>query len=191
MLRKLSAWLLRALGWRVEGFNPRQLDKYIIIVIPHTSNWDFPLGLLVRSAWRLEEVKFLAKDSLFRPPFGRLFRWLGGYPVDRSRRNNYVDTVADIFRRHERFAITIAPEGTRSKVHRLRTGFYYIARKAEVPIVMAKFDFGKKVVTFSEPFRPTDDKEADFAFIRNFYKDARGKNPELGIWYRADAPSSA
>ncbi len=187
MFRKISAWLLHLWGWRVEGFNPRQLDKYIIIVIPHTSNWDFPLGLLVRHAWRLDEVKFLAKDSLFKPPFGWLFRWLGGYPVDRSRRNNYVDTVAGIFRRHDRFAITIAPEGTRSKVDRLRTGFYYIARKAKVPIIMVKFDFGKKVVSFSKPFWPTDDKDADFAAIRHFYKDARGKNPELGIWYEADA----
>lgn len=185
MRKRISAWLLRLLGWRVEGFNPRQLDKYIIIVIPHTSNWDFPLGLLVRNAWELNEVKFLAKDSLFKPPLGWLFRWLGGYPVDRSKRHNYVDAVADIFDRHERFAITIAPEGTRSKVDRLRTGFYYIALKAKVPIIMAKFDFGNKVVTFSEPFWPTGDKEADFARIREFYKDAKGKNPELGIWYGA------
>ncbi len=183
MLKQLSSWLLHLLGWRIEGFNPKQLDKYIIIAIPHTSNWDFPLGLLVRNAWELNEVKFLAKDSLFKPPFGWLFRWLGGYPVDRSKRNKYVDTVADIFDQHERFAITIAPEGTRSKVDRLRTGFYYIARKAQVPIIMIKFDFGKKKVTFSPPFYPTNDKAADFAHIRAFYKGVQGKNPELGIWY--------
>lgn len=107
-------------------------DKFVIAVIPHTSSWDFPLGLLVRSVMDID-VKYLGKDSLFKGPFGGLFRWLGGYPVDRSKNNNFVDTVIDIFKREEKFSTAIAPEGTRKKVDQLKTGFYYIAKGRVFP----------------------------------------------------------
>jgi 1-acyl-sn-glycerol-3-phosphate acyltransferase len=181
MFKAISKFLLRRLGWKIvleyEGQLP---DKYVFIAIPHTSGWDFPLGILVRSAlgW---DVKYIGKDSLFRPPLGWLMRWLGGYPVDRSRRNNYVEAVADIFRSKSAFAICIAPEGTRKKVTELKTGFYYIALAAQVPIVMGKLDWGKKEVAISQPFTPSGDKETDFNFILNYYKGAKGRHPELGI----------
>lgn len=177
MFSKLSAFILRLWGWTVRGTYPHHLKKYIIIVMPHTSAWDLPLGFLLRSMWK-SDVKFLGKAELFRPPFGFLFYWLGGYPVERSQRHNYVDTVANIFKSKDRFSITIAPEGTRKKVDRLKTGFYYIAKAANVPIVMCKFDFGRKTVEIAEPFYPSWNRDADFQVIYHFFKGATGKIPE-------------
>lgn len=179
-MQVISKILLHWWGFRLEGDPSNQLPHRIFAVIPHTSNWDFPLGLLVRSAAGIQ-VKFIAKDSLFKPPFGFVFRWLGGYPVDRSQSHNYVEAVAELFQTTPELAIAIAPEGTRKKVERLRTGFYHIARMAQVPIIMTKFDFGRKVVAFSPPFYPSQDKVRDFEKMTEFYRDARGRNPELGF----------
>lgn len=180
MFSALSSWILKLFGWKVTGHFPNNVPKYIIIVIPHTSNWDFPLGLLVRSAIGLRGVRYIAKSSLFVFPFGYIFRMLGGYPVDRSKRHNFVDAVVDVYNRKERFAVTMAPEGTRKKVDKLKTGFYYIALKANIPIIMCKFDWGTKVVDWREPFYPTGNIEADFSVIGDYFRDARGYNPEQG-----------
>jgi 1-acyl-sn-glycerol-3-phosphate acyltransferase len=174
MPQPFSKWILQQLGWRIIHPDPMP-RQYIVAVVPHTSNWDFPLGLLVRSAMG-EDIKFIGKSSLFRWPFGGLFRWLGGYPVDRSRRTNFTEAVAEIFQREPDFRIAIAPEGTRSKVDKLKTGFYYIAKEAGVPLILCAFDYGKKEVRFGEPFYPTDDAEADFAFIHDYWKGVRGRN---------------
>jgi 1-acyl-sn-glycerol-3-phosphate acyltransferase len=182
MRSKISRWILKLWGWKLFGKYPHHLDKFVLIAMPHTSWWDIPLGFLLRSAHK-GDVKYLAKDSLFKPPHGWFFYIMGGYPVDRSKRNNFVDAVVDIFNSKEKFSITIAPEGTRKPVKRLKTGFYYIAKGANIPIVMVKFDFGKMEVGFSEPFYPSWDKEKDFEFIYDFYKGARGKVPEYGFLY--------
>ncbi|HKK87874.1 MAG TPA: lysophospholipid acyltransferase family protein [Saprospiraceae bacterium] len=177
MLNRISSWILKVLGWRVTGKPPRDLKKYIIIVIPHTSNWDFPLGLLVRSKTGIQ-VNFIGKKSLFKPPWGFLFRRLGGYPVDRTKRASFVDNAVELFKENERFALTIAPEGTRSRTDHLKSGFYYIALGAKVPIIMVKFDYEHKVVDFADPFEPTGEKEDDFEFIEAHFKGVRGKHPE-------------
>ncbi|MCB0578031.1 MAG: 1-acyl-sn-glycerol-3-phosphate acyltransferase [Phaeodactylibacter sp.] len=178
MFRAISKFLLRALGWQVVTEFDELPKKYVIIAIPHTSNWDFPIGLMVRSAMGFD-AKYVGKDSLFKNPvLGTIMRWLGGYPVDRSKNNNFVDAVVDIFNSKEEFAITIAPEGTRKKVDKLKTGFYFIALGAKVPIIMVKFDWEHKQVVFSRPFFPSGDKEADFAFITDYFRGVKGKNPE-------------
>lgn len=182
MGKKLSSFILRLLGWEVRFDIAPIPDKFVIAVIPHTSSWDFPLGLLVRSVMDID-VKYLGKDSLFKGPFGRLFRWLGGYPVDRSKNNNFVDTVIDIFKREEKFSTAIAPEGTRKKVGQLKTGFYYIAKGAGVPIFLCKFDYAHKQVLFSDPFYPTDDTKADFKFIDDYFRGTLGKIPENSYLY--------
>lgn len=179
MFSTISQFLLRLWGWTIEGRYPRELKKMVIIVFPHTSNWDFPLGVLVRSAVKASEIKYIGKATLFRFPFGALFRALGGYPVDRSKSQNMVDAVVDIFNKEERFAITLTPEGTRSKTDKLKTGFYYIALGAHVPIVMVKFDWGTKIVGFSEPFYPTGDYDKDIIKIMDYYKGVKGYHPEL------------
>lgn len=169
-------------GWKVIGDFPKQLRKYILVVAPHTSNWDFPLGLLLRNI-RGVDAKFIGKSSLFKAPFGWIFRALGGYPVDRSKSNNYVDAVVDIFNSKEDFILTITPEGTRKRVDEFKTGFYYIALGAKVPLVMVIIDFANKTVSFTEPFYPTGNKEADFEVILNHFRGVKGKNPEDGIFF--------
>lgn len=182
MWSKISAWILKILGWRIQIDTYPLPPKYIIAVVPHTSNLDFPMGLLIRSALR-EDIKFIGKDSLFKFPLGVIFRWLGGYPVDRSKRSHFVDGVVDIFNKKDQFKVSIAPEGTRRKVNSLKTGFYYIAKGAHVPILLCKFDYGHKIIGISAPFFPTDDVDADFAFIDNYFRGVRGKNPQNGYLY--------
>jgi len=179
MSQVISKFILKILGWRLDIPPKPWPEKYVIIVLPHTSNWDFPLGLLVRSAIG-EKVGYVGKASLFRPPFGILFRMLGGIPVDRSRRNNFVDAVVDKFEDQKEMKISIAPEGTRKRVDKLRTGFYYIAKGAGVPILLCKFDYGNKLIGISTPFYLTDDQEKDFSTIFAYFEGVKGKNPGLG-----------
>ncbi len=181
MFRWLYILLFKIFGWKIEGSFPVELKKYIVAVAPHTSNWDFPLGVMTRSILKMKHTYFLGKDSLFKPPYGWFFRWLGGYPVDRTKSNDKVQQVVDIFNKHENFIIGVAPEGTRKKVAKLRTGFYYIAKGANIPIIPVGFDFSKKRVVLGKPFYPTDNIDLDFETLRTFYRPMRGKNPELGI----------
>lgn len=177
MFSAISKWILKVWGWKME-INYTQA-KAVLIEFPHTSNWDFPVGILVRSAIKAD-IKFVGKASLFRFPFGGLFRWMGGYPVERSKSTNFVDAVVNIFNEKEQFAIILTPEGTREKVDKLRTGFYHIAEGAKVPIVMVKFDWAKKIVGFSEPFYTTGNYDADIIKILDYYKGVKGYRPELG-----------
>ena len=182
-MSRISQFILKILGWKIEGGVPGDLQKYLVVVVPHTSNWDFPLGVLARSAVRLKHLKFIGKSSLFRFPYGFIFRGLGGYPVDRSKSTGYVDAVIDIFKKEESFATTIAPEGTRSRVDKLKSGFYYIADGAKVPMILTQFDYGTKTVRFREPFYTTGDKDADMKIIDDFFRGAIGKRPKKGYLY--------
>ncbi|SOC80178.1 1-acyl-sn-glycerol-3-phosphate acyltransferases [Salinimicrobium sediminis] len=172
-------WLARfiyfkIMGWKFYGSWPAGINKAVVIVVPHTSWHDFYLGLLVRRILGVD-IKFVAKKELFKPPFGWYFRWMGGTPLDRTAGQNKVDSIAALFGKKEEFRLAIAPEGTRKKVKDWKTGFYYIAKTADVPIVMIAFDFGKKRVKISKPMYPTGDKERDFDKIRAFYKEVTGK----------------
>lgn len=180
-MQSLYTLLFNLLGWKIEGKFPSDLKKYIVAVAPHTSNWDFLIGVLARSVLRIQHAKFLGKDSLFKPPFGWLFRSLGGYPVNRSSSHDMVQQVVDIFNSHQEFVLALAPEGTRKKTAKLRTGFYFIAKGAKVPIIPCGFDFSRKVIVIGESFYTTDNQEADFEALLVFYRKIRGKNPELGI----------
>ncbi len=182
MFSAFCSFMLRILGWKITGDYPYQIQKFIIVVIPHTSNWDFPLGILVRGSIK-QNIMFFAKSSLFRFPFVALFRSLGGIPVDRSKSTNFVDAVIKLYNDHDKLATVISPEGTRSKVETLKSGFYYIAKGANIPIILCKFDYENREVNFAKPFHPTDDKDTDFQFFRNYFKNVKGKNPELGWGY--------
>ncbi|MFQ5446142.1 MAG: lysophospholipid acyltransferase family protein [Saprospiraceae bacterium] len=183
MLSRISAFILWLFGWKIEGEYPHDLPRVVLIVVPHTSNWDFPLGILVRTAIKAD-IRFVGKNSLFKPPFGWLFRSLGGYPVDRKKSTNFVRSMIDIFEREERFHVVLAPEGTRSKVDKLKTGFYFIAQGGKAAIVMCSFDWARKVVAFREPFYPSGDKDADFKIIDDYFRGVKGKCPELGYLYK-------
>ncbi|MDW8331397.1 MAG: lysophospholipid acyltransferase family protein [Cyclobacteriaceae bacterium] len=180
-----SKLLLKIMGWdpNPHGAFPIRPRKCVIIVAPHTSNWDFVIAVLYRSALGLEKARYLGKKELFTPWFGWFFRWLGGTPVDRHASHNVVEQVVEIFNRHQDFILALSPEGTRKKVERLRTGFYQIALQANVPIVMAALDFANKKVTFSEPFKPTGNLEEDFKYIIDFFRPVKGKYPEQGLMH--------
>lgn len=169
--------LLKLLGWKIINGFPKDLNKYLVIAGPHTSNWDFPLGILTRYADGVK-VNFIGKKSLFKPPFGFLFRALGGTPVDRSKSKNTVQALIEVFNAEEHFIFALSPEGTRKKVTTWKTGFYHVALGAKVPIVMATLNFGDKEVLFSEPFYPTGDMKKDFLVFHEFFKDVKGKNPD-------------
>ena len=181
MLRKLFSYIFKILGWSIEGSFYPLPPKFIVIVAPHTSNWDFPLGIMLRSITQINQTKFLGKSQLFKFPIGYFFRVLGGYPVERTKDNNLVDSVVDIFNSKETFSISLAPEGTRSKVKRIKTGFYHIAKKASIPIILVGFDYSTKTVVIKEPFSTTNDYLADFKYIIEFFTSIKGKISELGV----------
>lgn len=170
--------LFTVLGWKFDGDFPKDLKKYVVIAAPHTSWVDFPIAILSRMASGVM-VNFIGKASLFNGPFGFFFRVLGGTPVDRSKSKNLVDAIVQIFNSKEEFRLGLSPEGTRKKVTEWKTGFYYIAKGANVPIVMATLDFENKKIKFSKPYYTTSDKDDDFKFLRNFFLNVKGKNPEL------------
>lgn len=169
------------LGWRIRDERPADLKRYIVVVAPHTSNWDFFVGLCVRSLARMGDVKYLGKKSLFKPPFGWFFRALGGYPVDRSKHNNLVDAVVAMFQRGEITKIAITPEGTRKYQPHWKTGFHHMATKAGVPILLCTFDYPAKEVIITAPFTLTSDPEADIVRMKDWFRPHKGKNPEDGV----------
>lgn len=179
IIRSVFAWIsiicLKLSGWRLEGKFP-DLPKYVMIAAPHTSNWDFPVTLGICFAARAK-IYWMGKASLFKGPLGPIMRWLGGVPVDRSKSNNLVQQMVDVFNNSERLVLTIPPEGTRSKVKQWKSGFYHIAVGAKVPIVLAFLDFRRKVGGFGPVFEPTGNVDQDMRDIQAFYKDIVGKNP--------------
>ncbi len=181
-MRFLFSFFLRTLcGWRIQDDRPTDLPRYIVVVAPHTSNWDFLVGLAVRSIARMNDAKYLGKSSLFKPPFGWFFRAVGGYPVDRSKHNNLVDAVVAMFQRGEIKRIAITPEGTRKYQPDWKTGFHRIATQAGVPIILATFDYPKKLAIITAPFPLTNDPEADIARMKDWFRPHKGKNPEDGV----------
>lgn len=165
------------LGWKISGTIDSNIKKCILMVMPHTSWYDFFIGLFVRGIINLE-MNFVAKKELFVFPFGYYFKSIGGAALDRSGNKNSVDATVDIFNSREIFRLGIAPEGTRKKVTQLKTGFYYISLKANVPIIPVAFDYSKKEVRFGSPFSPTGNYEEDMKIILNHFKGSKGKYPE-------------
>ena len=176
MLSRVSMWILKTLGWTVHVDLP-DTKKYVAIAAPHTSNWDFLLGIIAAKAVNLK-VCWMGKHTIFRWPFGWFFRAIGGTPIHREQGRNHIQQLTDLFNRSEQLVLALAPEGTRSKTDHWKTGFHYIARAANVPIAMGYLDFGHKQVGIGGAFYPSEDIEADFKLIRKFYADRQGKNPE-------------
>lgn len=176
-------WMLKLLGWTVKADYP-DTEKYVLIVAPHTSNWDFVVGLLAN--WALElHVRYIGKHTLFFWPWGWIFRLLGGVPVRRGRSADMIRQITRMFEDSDRLVFALAPEGTRSKTDHWKTGFYYIAKAAHVPIVMGYLDFGHKQAGLGGAFYPGGDIEADLRRIREFYRDRPGKRPENASIIRA------
>ena len=177
MVKALFAWILSLFRWRIVGTVPC-LKKFIIIVAPHTSNMDFFLGIAVREALGIK-VNYLGKEALFRKPWGWIFRKLGGFPVKRGRSYNQVEETAKLIRKQDTFVLGLAPEGTRSRTRRWKTGFYWIARLSGVPVIMVCFDYRLRQVSISKPVDVTGNIEDDFRHFRSFYRKVSRVYPAL------------
>ena len=178
VLRAFSLAFLKLAGWTVVGTLPAGAEKSVLIAAPHTSNWDLPYTLMVAFALRLTPY-WMGKAQIFRFPFRHLMMWLGGLPVDRSQANNLVAaSVAALGAAKGPLQLIVPPEGTRGKTRFWKTGFYYIAQGAKVPIVMAYLDYEKKTGGLGPVFQPTGDIDADMARIKAFYAPFKGKNAD-------------
>ncbi len=175
-MKFISESILKYKGWKLV--NDIDLpDKCVICIAPHTSNWDFFWGNIFRHLLHLR-INFLMKKEWFNFPLGNIMRVLGGIAVDRSQKASLTDSLAEIFSHRTLFRLVVAPEGTRQLNTEWKKGFYFIALKAQVPIVLAFIDYNKKEMGFGKLFVPTGDLDSDMMEIMAFYKDKTGKFPE-------------
>lgn len=177
---RYSQWIAQSLmslfGWRIEADIPN-LPKFVLVGAPHTSNWDFMLTIGTLFALSVK-ISWMGKASLFRWPIKGIMEWLGGVPIDRgTRRDGIVNQTIAAFDSRDKFVIAIMPEGTRDKAHKWKTGFYHIAKGAKVPIVLVRFDYGRKVMGLGPTFETSGNQEADIAQIQAPFADIKGKNP--------------
>jgi 1-acyl-sn-glycerol-3-phosphate acyltransferase len=187
-LRWFSNTYLRLFGWKVEGAVP-DIPKMIMIAAPHTSNWDFPITMFLALSLNTK-VYWMGKKSLFKKPFGSIMSWLGGIAVDRSKANNAVSGMVDVFNSHDELIVIIPPEGTRGQVTYWKTGFYHIAHGANVPIVLGFVDYGRKAGGIGPTIYPTGDLEADMYAIQSFYATVTAKYPEKSSVAKVDPSRS-
>ncbi len=163
------------MGWQLFGQKP-DLGKFIIIVAPHTSNWDFFIGGLYLNARGIKS-KVLIKKEVFFFPLGLIFKMIGGIPVDRYKRNNISEQMVDLFNRSKKMILIITPEGTRKKVSNWKKGFHRIAKQANIPVILAFIDYGRKTVGINKVFELTDDIDTDMIRLKKYYKNIIPKYP--------------
>ena len=173
----LATATLRLKSWKLD-VNMPTAPKFVLVGAPHTSGLDLLYALLLAHGAGIK-MNWIGKDSLFRWPMGGPMRWLGGIPVQRHSRQNFVQQVVDIFNRLEKLVVAIAPEGTRGKADHWKTGFYYIAQGAGVPIALGFVDYKDKVVGIGPTIYPSGDIHADFDQIKTFYAGKTGRHPHL------------
>ena len=177
MIRTICKWMLyKKLGWK-KTVTVEHPDKFIICLAPHTSTWDFFFGQLNERAEGLK-INFLMKKEWFFWPLGPIFKHMGGIPVWRSKHTSLTDNLANTALDREEFRLCITPEGTRKRVEDWKKGFYFIALKANLPILLYGVDYEKKEITCTECFHPTGDVEKDMKHIKLYFKDFKGKKPE-------------
>lgn len=162
------------MGWKIDGKFDPSIKKSVVIVVPHTSWHDFYVGAFTRKIIQVD-INYIAKKELFKGPLGAYLRWMGGSPLDRTKGQNKVEAIAQLFEEKEEFRLALAPEGTRKKVLKWKSGFYWIAVSAKVPIIPVAFDYGKKVVKIGEAFYPTGNYDKDYQLLQLFYKHVKGK----------------
>ena len=175
MIRILSKFILnKIIGWKVIGYLPKK-EKYVIAVVPHSSYFDLIIAVLIRTHSGLK-IKFIGKKELFNPITSFLFKYLGGIPVDRTKKLNIVDEIVGLFKSGKIKILAIAPEGTRKRVKKWKTGFYYIALKANLPILMVSFDYMRKEVKINDKFYPSGDIDKDFIELEKKVNDVVTRN---------------
>lgn len=175
-MKIIARFILRLMGWKIVGELPND-KKYIVIVAPHTSNWDLVIGLCGRFAVGVK-INFLAKHQLFFFPLGNFLRAVGGTAVDRSKKGNKVEQVVALYKKSDELKLAITPEGTRSPVTRWKEGFYHIASQAGIPIVMIGLDYSTKEIRIQQPFWPSGDINIDFPKFIAYFKTIKGCFPK-------------
>lgn len=177
MIQRFCAWLLyKCLGW-TKNVTESHPDKYIICLAPHTSNWDFMLGQVYMRAEGYR-INFMMKKEWFKGPLGSLFRRMGGIPVWRSKSMSLTDVLAETARQEQVFHLCITPEGTRSLNPDWKKGFYIIAQKAKIPILLYGIDYERKLIQCTRTVIPSGDMENELKEIKMYFKDFKGKHPE-------------
>jgi 1-acyl-sn-glycerol-3-phosphate acyltransferase len=171
---RLCRWILRRSGWRIVGEFP-DVPKLVLVAAPHSSNWDAVWGILFKVALRLD-LHFVGKREAFFWPLGPILRSVGGIPIDRHGAHDVVAQMRAQFATHERFWFGLAPEGTRKKVTKWKSGFWRIAHEAQVPILPIYFHYPDKAIGVLPLFWPSDDPVADMARLRALYLPYQGKN---------------
>lgn len=173
----IAKLIFKVIGWEIVGNKPKDINKCVFVAAPHTSNWDFPLMLAFAFYYKIP-IYWFGKKELFKFPFGRFMRWMGGYAVDRSKNTNMVDQLATAIKNSDFAYVLIPPEGTRDKVKEWKSGFYHIAVQAEVPILLSFLDFGRKAGGIMEVFTPNGNIEEELQVIKSKYSHIRGKHPD-------------
>ncbi|MBT4832989.1 MAG: acyltransferase [Porticoccaceae bacterium] len=176
-LRVISRVMLKIIRWRVIGALPEGQRKYVLIVAPHTSNWDFILFIFAVSVLRLQP-SVLIKSTLFVGPLGWFLRYCGAIPVNRTQANSLVDYIAGIYAEREEFVLIITPEGTRSANPNWKRGFHHVARKAEVPVLVVYVDSAIRTIGIEGLMEPSDDADADIRKLKQFYDSKSGLKPK-------------
>ncbi|MFB6352093.1 MAG: 1-acyl-sn-glycerol-3-phosphate acyltransferase, partial [Bradymonadaceae bacterium] len=177
VMKYLAATLFDAAGWTVRNEVPEDLETFVVIGAPHTSNWDLVVTLAVAATVDIE-FSWVGKRTLFQGPYGSLMRWLGGISVDRRKSQGAVQQLAETLRRADRMALVIAPEGTRSRSDRWKSGFYHIAREADVPIVMGYVDYARRDAGLGPTIDPVGSKDQVEEQLQAFYGDKKGLYPD-------------
>ena len=177
---KFMFFILKLLGWKIDPHTPHGVKKAVIVMGPHTSNWDFVYGKIAFMKYNIQG-KFLIKKELFFPPFGWLLKWMGGIPVNRKANNNFTDQAVSYFENNETMFMVFTPEGTRKYNANWKKGFYYIALKAKVPLYIGYLDYKKKIGGFHSLFEPTGNADEDIMKIKEILSKYEGRFPENGI----------
>ncbi|MFT6246182.1 MAG: 1-acyl-sn-glycerol-3-phosphate acyltransferase [Crocinitomicaceae bacterium] len=179
-MRKLPSFILRLFGWKIDQHTPAGVAKCVIVMGPHTSNWDFIIGKMSFMRFGIKG-RYLIKKEAFKFPFGWMLKRMGGIPVDRNQKNNITDQAVQLFKDNDSLYLVFTPEGTRDFSPNWKKGFYYIAQKANVPIYIGYIDYKKKIGGFHSVFEPTGDVDKDILYIKGILSQFEGKYPEKGI----------
>ncbi len=178
---KISQWIgrtvLKSMGWKVAGSIPNE-KRILIVAAPHTSNWDFVIGMGALLGLNAK-IRWIGKHTLFKPGISWFFRWLGGIPVNRKNPASFIEDISNMIKKDRGLMIGVAPEGTRKKINRWKTGFLRIAKTTQSKILFISIDAPSKTIKIASTlFTPTEDKENDLEFVKSYFRNFKGINPE-------------
>lgn len=176
-MKIISLFILKLFGWRLDDQSP-DIHRYVLINYPHTSNWDFVLGMLAMWGMKMP-LNWVAKHSIFWGPFGPMFKAIGGVPLNRGQSTGFIQKNIELFEQREEFVLGLMPEGTRSKKDHVKSGFYHIAIGAKVPLALAYIDYKNKIIGVGKVIDLTGDIDVDFEVIKDFYQNVMACRPEL------------